>query len=92
MEKIIKSHEDRKSVNASPISISRADMESLFIQKSIFGLNILMKPTMKMIIAPSSSFAVKRENDERGEAIYGCKDEQKYLMISSKMNNCNECN
>ena len=30
---MMKSHEDKKSVNVSPISISRADMESLFYSK-----------------------------------------------------------
>ena len=56
----MKSHEDKKSVNVS--SISRADMESLFIQNSIYGLNVSMKPTMKVIIASSSFvFREKRE-------------------------------
>ena len=50
----MKSHEDTKSVNVSPISISRADMESLFIQNSIYGLNVSMKTTVKVIIASSS--------------------------------------
>ena len=45
------SHEDKNSVNTSPISILRVDMESLFNQKSICGLNASMKPTMRMIIA-----------------------------------------
>ena len=55
-EKIMKSHEDKILVNVSPILISRADsMESLFIQKSIYGLTVSMKPTIKMIIAASSS-------------------------------------
>ena len=57
---MMKSHEDTKSVNVSPISILRADMESLFIQNSIYGLNVSMKPTMKVIIA-SSSFVMQRE-------------------------------
>ena len=56
----MKSHEDKKSVNVSPISISRADIESVFIQKLIYGLNVSMKPTMKVIIA-SSSFVMQRE-------------------------------
>ena len=37
---MMKSHEDKKSVNVSPISISRADIEILFIQNSFFGLNV----------------------------------------------------
>ena len=56
MKKIMKSHEDKISVNVSPILISRADsMESLFIQKSIYGLTVSMKSTIKMIIAALSS-------------------------------------
>ena len=56
----MKSHEDKKSVNVSPISISRADIESLFIQNSFYGLNVSMKPTMKVIIA-LSSFVMQKE-------------------------------
>ena len=36
----MKSHEDKESVNVSSISTSRADRESLFIQNSIYGLNV----------------------------------------------------
>ena len=34
--------------------LPRAEIESGFIQKSIYKLNISMKPTMKMIVVSSS--------------------------------------
>ena len=91
---LTKSREDKNSVYISPISISRADMESLFLFKSQFmdsiklfnkandddGHSIIIICCVERKIMPNENQCMVVEMNKS------------HLIISCKMNNSNECN